>query len=580
MPMLVSPGVLVTITDESFFIPAQAPTVPLLFIATADEKLQPDNVSLAEGTAEFNVVRAVTSILQSTQLYGIPRFLQSPSGTPHHGDARNEYGLLALNQFLGVGSFAFVIRANVNLDDDLDSLRALWDRKIQIAQALLENLVVQFINDFNTTNGFTPLDVGFKVTVNQSEFLSLAAQALADVFVSFSFRNIDDDYTNNHTATPLDVFANGYDNPPTGSYLGLIGVAIDFVANSLGSVVPTEWTAQEAGNTILGAADDFKFTREFLFQTSLGANNADRKVAIKTAIEEVILGNTEIRSEGFEFNLILAPGCPEVVDAMLQLNVETDEEAMIIGSTPLSFDFQTFAGPSGWSSSVERFNSNNVAYYYPHALWSNFGQDVLSDSSGIALRTYAFNDKVAELWFAPAGIRRGAIVGISNLGIAQGTLGEPTEFVEVHLNRGQRDIMYAYTAAGGVNPLVFFPGRGFLVWGQKTSTQETASALDRVNVRRLMNFIKRALRKGLLPFVFEPNDKITRDSVKAFVDAFLGDLVIRRALFDFATICDESNNTPVRIDRNELWVDIALKPVKAAEFIIVPIRIVSTGATI
>ncbi|MGI0076647.1 MAG: phage tail sheath C-terminal domain-containing protein, partial [Nitrosopumilaceae archaeon] len=83
-----------------------------------------------------------------------------------------------------------------------------------------------------------------------------------------------------------------------------------------------------------------------------------------------------------------------------------------------------------------------------------------------------------------------------------------------------------------------------------------------------------------LPFVFEPNDKITRDSVKAFVDAFLGDLIVRRALFDFATICDESNNTPVRIDRNELWVDIALKPVRAVEFVLVPIRIVSTGATI
>ncbi|KKK47087.1 hypothetical protein LCGC14_3158740, partial [marine sediment metagenome] len=118
-----------------------------------------------------------------------------------------------------------------------------------------------------------------------------------------------------------------------------------------------------------------------------------------------------------------------------------------------------------------------------------------------------------------------------------------------------------------------------VVWGQKTSAS-TASARDRVNVERLVAFVRRSLRKNLLPFVFEPNDALTRDSVKAAVDNFLGDLVVRRGLFDFATVVDESNNTPDRIGRNELWVDIALQPVKAAEFIIVPIRIVATGTEI
>jgi phage tail sheath protein FI len=80
--------------------------------------------------------------------------------------------------------------------------------------------------------------------------------------------------------------------------------------------------------------------------------------------------------------------------------------------------------------------------------------------------------------------------------------------------------------------------------------------------------------------VFEPNDTLTRDNVKALVDNFLGDLIVRRGLFDYATICDESNNTPTRIDRNELWVDIAIKPVRAAEFIFVPIRVVATDAEI
>ena len=83
-----------------------------------------------------------------------------------------------------------------------------------------------------------------------------------------------------------------------------------------------------------------------------------------------------------------------------------------------------------------------------------------------------------------------------------------------------------------------------------------------------------------MPFIFEPNDQLTRDNLKAAVDNFLGDIIVKRGLYDFVTVCDESNNTPDRIDRNEMYIDVALKPVKAAEFLFIPIRIVSTGAEI
>jgi len=200
-------------------------------------------------------------------------------------------------------------------------------------------------------------------------------------------------------------------------------------------------------------------------------------------------------------------------------------------------------------------------------------------ASGVALRTYTFSDNVSFLWFAPAGLRRGIISGISNLGYVEGTLGEATTFVPVALNQGQRDALYQYAPSGDINPLVFFPGNGFVVWGQKTSAP-AASAMDRVNVSRLIKYIKRQLRRNTLSFVFEPNDALTRDNLKAVVDSFLGDIIVKRGLYDFATVCDESNNTPDRIDRNELYIDIALKPVKAAEFIYIPIRIVTTGASI
>jgi phage tail sheath protein FI len=91
-------------------------------------------------------------------------------------------------------------------------------------------------------------------------------------------------------------------------------------------------------------------------------------------------------------------------------------------------------------------------------------------------------------------------------------------------------------------------------------------------------YIKRQLRKSAFPFVFEPNDQITRDNLKAAADGFLNDILAKRGLYDFVTLCDLSNNTPDRIDRNEMYLDVALKPMKAAEFIYIPIRVLSTGA--
>ena len=934
---LVSPGVEVTIIDESFFVPAQAPTVPLIFVATNDEKVQPDGNTPAAGTFEHDVVRTVTSLNQSTELYGIPSFRADASGNQLHGDARNEYGLLALNSFLGVGNLAYVVRANVNLDDDIDNIRAIWDRKMDEAAITLESNVVAFITEYNEVNNLVPSNPNFKVTVTKDEFLSLAREATDPVFECFSFQNSEtnfyddnttpvsatagyqvsdmgasinvgqqfwdflgsidsasqvidvgsaitgasatglandatvydmrvfvdgvlntvnvtgsaaqtytdllteintdisgataeilntsavgtgniriissstgtastisitegvgadpllaaltdfqgilsstkgatnptnllDNATNytvqvavdgganqaltvqgqnvqtfgdlvvqlnalltgatielhatgnirvfsdlsdvavsdiattdvsllaattgfsalatatvggtnptglandatNYTAsitvdgvpyaiqitgsaaqtftdlltelntdlggvataavgdgvtatngivlpngnlgivsgttgiastvvitdvdlfstlngfvallTPvvglppnmsLQVFGNGYDQPATGVYLGLDGIASEWELNSLGSVVPGEWTAEEAAATLLAAADDYKFTVEFLNETSLGANDAARRVAITTALQATINSNTEVRSENFEYNLIVAPGYPEVVDELIALSVDIAEEAFVIADTPVDLDPDETVN---WSLTTQRFRNPGVGYYYPWALQSNLdGVNVTGAPSGVALRTYAFSDDTSELWFAPAGTRRGLVTGVTQLGYVEGTLGTATTFTEANLNQGQRDNLYK--DGTDLNPIAFFPGRGFVVWGQKTSSPDL-SARNRVNVERLVRFMKRQLRKSLLSFVFEPNDTLTRDNVKALVDNFLGDLVVRRGLFDFASIVDESNNTPDRIDRNELWVDIAIKPTRAAEFIFVPIRIVATDAEI
>jgi phage tail sheath protein FI len=106
------------------------------------------------------------------------------------------------------------------------------------------------------------------------------------------------------------------------------------------------------------------------------------------------------------------------------------------------------------------------------------------------------------------------------------------------------------------------------------------SAMDRINVSRLVAYLRLVLDKVARPFIFEPNDTITRNQVKSAFESVLNDLVAKRGLYDYLVVCDTTNNTPDRIDRNELYVDIAIKPVKAIEFVYIPVRIVNTGASL
>jgi hypothetical protein len=432
-------------------------------------------------------------------------------------------------------------------------------------------------------------EIGFKETIDATEYISLVNQAMDDIaYPLYSFQSVEDDFEDDQTASPYPVFANDFDQPKTSDFYGIAGYAAcgpggdpdaGPCPNGTGSnpSFPEEWTPQDASDDLVFASDQFKYTQEFFNLTSLGANDSARRTAIVTVLQAEINSNTDVRSENFEWNLVATPGYPEVVDEMTSMVVGVDvkEEALVVADTPVNLD------PSdtvAWAQTTSRVTSQHVAYYYPWQEASNVdGTNIVVSPAGTALRTYAYSDEVSELWFAPAGTRRGIVQGVTDLGYVSGTLGGPTTLIETYVNQGQRDDLYRYFV--NVNPIVFFPGRGIIIWGQKTVAAD-ASAMDRVNVSRLVKYIKRQLRKNTLSFVFEPNDQLTRDNLKSVVDAFLSDLVVRRGLYDFASISDETNNTPDRIDRNELYIDVAIKPVRAAEFLYIPIRIVPTGAEI
>jgi phage tail sheath protein FI len=185
------------------------------------------------------------------------------------------------------------------------------------------------------------------------------------------------------------------------------------------------------------------------------------------------------------------------------------------------------------------------------------------------LRTIVRSDEVAFPWLAPAGVRRGVVDNAERLGYINAQTGE---FVTIATGQGLRDVLYE----NRINPITFIPGVGITNYGNKTLAG-TPSALDRINVARLVAFVRARLEEIGKTFVFEPNDQITRNEITNAINGLMIDLIAKRGIYDYLVVCDLSNNTPARIDRNELYVDIAIEPVKAIEFIYIPLRIKNTG---
>ena len=305
---------------------------------------------------------------------------------------------------------------------------------------------------------------------------------------------------------------------------------------------------------------------------------AQRKVIIQ-ALQAMVNSNQDIRDdESRLFNVMAAPSYPELIGEMVALNNDRGLTAFIVGDSPvrLKSDGTTL---NNWGSNTALAVEDNdngavtrdeyLGMFYPSLFTSdNAGNNVVVPPSHGILRTLALSDQVSFPWFAPAGTRRGGITNAS----AAGFVDAEGEFKSIALNEGQRDTLYA----NNINPITFLTGAGLVNFGQKTRAKN-ASALDRINVARLVIYLRSQLKKLAKPYIFEPNDKITRDEIKAQADSLMLELVSQRALYDFLVVCDESNNTPSRIDRNELYLDIAIEPVKAVEFIYIPLRLKNTG---
>ena len=207
-------------------------------------------------------------------------------------------------------------------------------------------------------------------------------------------------------------------------------------------------------------------------------------------------------------------------------------------------------------------DTNYAAVYYPwvKVLDSARNKPVLVPPSVIVPGAIAASDRIAAEWFAPAGLNRGV-------------LGNVIE-AKIRLNQAERDTLYD----NKINPIATFPQTGVCIWGQKT-LQERSTALDRINVRRLLIALKKFIASSSRYLVFEQNTQATRNRFLNIVNPYLESVQQRQGLFAFRVQMDEGNNTPDVIDRNQLVGAIYLQPAKTAEFIVLDFNVLPTGAT-
>jgi phage tail sheath protein FI len=271
--------------------------------------------------------------------------------------------------------------------------------------------------------------------------------------------------------------------------------------------------------------------------------------------------NLLANADEYQYNVISMPGLNRVsaatqISSVVSNAQDRGDNIAVVDMVPYGTALTSV------TSQALSMDTSYGATYWPWVQTADpdSGNAVWAPASTLIPAVYAFNDNSTEAWFAPAGFNRG---GLSTVVRA-----------ERKLTQGDRDTLYQ----GNVNPIATFPNQGVVVFGQKT-LQKKASALDRVNVRRLLITVKDYISQIADNLVFEQNTIATRNSFLSQVNPYLTSVQQRQGLFAFKVVMDDSNNTADVIDRNQLVGQIYLQPTKTAEFIYLDFNLTPTGAT-
>ncbi len=321
-----------------------------------------------------------------------------------------------------------------------------------------------------------------------------------------------------------------------------------------------------SGSGSFGGASDGTISAVPNFNSNIidGATNSQGYTAASYRDALALLSN----QDEYDFNLLLLPGLITSTDAISPVS------SLLTGVDAVSIcenrgDCFLIVDPVGYNSNIssvttaaQAFNTNYAGAYWP---WvqirdNELGRNVWVPASTVVGGIIAFNDQVAAEWFAPAGLNRGGIPSVIQ--------------AERKLPSSDRDTLYS----NSINPLASFPGQGVVAYGQKT-LQKRPSALDRINVRRLLITLKKFISSSSRYLVFEQNTNATRNKFLSIVNPYLESVVQRQGLYAFKVVMDDTNNTPDVIDRNQLVGSIWIQPTKTAEFIILDFNLLPTGAT-
>ena len=337
-------------------------------------------------------------------------------------------------------------------------------------------------------------------------------------------------------------------NNPTPNYLNSAGqIAVASYTASL-PIAQTGAFAGATGDIIAGVK----------FYSDITENNTQGLTAGSYTNAIALMSNDD-----YKFNALYTPGLiyslgthGAKIDTIIQNTQNRGDNIYVL-------DLLNYGGTvSSATAQANNLDTSYAATYWP---WVSIrdtttGRTVWAPASTFIPGVYAFNDSVAEPWFAPAGINRGGLTRVIR--------------AEYKLSVAQRDELYL----SNVNPLASFPGTGTAVYGQKT-LQRKPSALDRVNVRRLLIVLKSYISRIATNLVFEQNTQTTRNIFLAQVIPYLESVQQRQGLYAFKVVMDGTNNSAEVIDRNELIGQIYLQPTKTAEFIYLDFNITPTGAT-
>jgi hypothetical protein len=355
--------------------------------------------------------------------------------------------------------------------------------------------------------------------------------------------NINGDYANRSRYVRVKSV-----NNPTPNYLNSAGqIAVASYTASL-PIAQTGAFADATGDIIAGVR----------FYDDITATNTQGLTAGSYTDAIALMSNDD-----YKFNALYTPGLiyefaghGAQIDTIIQNTQNRGDNIYVL-------DLLDYGGTvNSATAQANNLDTSYAATYWPWVSTRDTitGRTVWVPASTFIPGVYAFNDSVAEPWFAPAGINRGGLTRVIR--------------AEYKLSVAQRDSLYL----SNVNPLASFPGTGTAVYGQKT-LQRKPSALDRVNVRRLLIVLKSYISRIATSLVFEQNTQTTRNIFLAQVIPYLESVQQRQGLYAFKVVMDSSNNSSEAIDRNELIGQIYLQPTKTAEFIYLDFNITPTGAT-